>query len=143
MTREEPEGTVDYHKPAKMLSKIRTFVLLARVQACTANLSSQEGPFGITMHPTSITASRVNSSGLIEVYTYKPNPSYVQYLEAVARRFDPQDTNDVYPDADTISMFRNAFAPVTEDLTRALGHPPKYSALVHPATFTIASQRAA
>ncbi|KAH6872737.1 hypothetical protein BKA58DRAFT_151486 [Alternaria rosae] len=123
-----------------MLSKIRTFVLFACVQACTANLISQEGPFGITMHPTSITASRVNSSGLIEVYTCKPSPGYVQYLEAAARCFGPQDTNDIYPDADTISMFRNAFAPVTEDLIRTLGHPPKCFALLHPATFNIALQ---
>ena len=99
MTREDPEETVDYCTPAKMLLTIRTFFLFVCVQACAPNLISQQDSFGITMHPTSITAARVNSSGLIEVYAYKPCSGYVQYLKAVARDSDTQDTNDVYPDA--------------------------------------------
>ena len=91
------------------------------------------------MHLTSISAARVNSSGLIEVYTYKPCSSYVQYLQAVVRHFGTQDTNEVYPDAATISMFRTAFAPITEDLTRKLNRLPRYSALVYPRTFQLFS----
>ena len=105
------------------------------VQAYTANLLLEAGHFGITMHPTSITAARVKSSGLIEVYTYKLSSGYVQYLKAVARHFDMQNTNDVYPDVATISTFRTTFAAITEDLTRKLDRLPKYSALAHPETF--------
>lgn len=51
------------------------------------------------------------------------------------RDFGTQDTSEVYPDAATISMFRTAFAPLTEDLTRKLNRLPRYSALVYPRTF--------
>ena len=87
------------------------------------------------MHPISITAARMNSSGLIEVYTYKPCSGYVQYSQAVARRFGTQDTNAIYPDAATVFVFLTSFAPITEDLTRKLDRLPKYYALVYPGAF--------
>ena len=77
MTREDPRETVDYYTPAKMLLTILTFSLFVCVQACTANLISQAGPVSITTHLTSITAAKVNSSRLIEVYTYKTSSGYV------------------------------------------------------------------
>jgi hypothetical protein len=126
-----------------MIFVVTSLTLFVFTQPCIADQALQEGPFGITMNPTTILASRISASGTVDLSRYPATKEYISYYEDIAQRFDPQDKPSVYVDEAAISMFRTAFDPVTRDLTQKLGHPPKYSALVYPAIFKHPSWRAA
>jgi hypothetical protein len=126
-----------------MIFVVTSLILFVLAQPCIADQALQEGPFGITMNPTTIIASRINASGIVELTVSHASKEYISYYENIAQRFNPRDKPDAYVDEEAISMFRTAFDPITQDLTLKLGHPPKYSALVYPVIFKHPSWRAA
>jgi hypothetical protein len=86
----------------------------------------QQGPFALTLNPTSIIASRVNSSGLVELRTYQATSEHISYFDDTISHFDQHDKSDAWKcNEAAISTSRTAIAGVTEDLTETLGHRPK------------------
>jgi hypothetical protein len=136
-----------HHTPTIMLS-LSKFLLFAPYLIpilASAHHSQRQGPFALTLNPTSIIASRVNSSGRVELRTYQVTSEYLSYFDDTISQFDPQNRfNESWECSKAaISTFRTAIAGITKDLTGSLGYRPKYSTLVFPAIFSRSSWCAA
>jgi len=87
--------------------------------------------FGIFFSPTTITASRFNSSGLLELTKFRASPKYQTYYHNAVDGSHPADGD--FNEAK--SMFEHAIGPLTSILNKQLGEPPEYASLFLPSIF--------
>ncbi|CAN9363692.1 unnamed protein product [Alternaria alternata] len=106
------------------LSKVLLFAPYLLPILASAHHSQRQGPFALTLNPTSIIASPVNSSGRVELRTYQATSEYLSYFDDTISQFDPQNRfNEPWECSKAaISTFRTAIAGITKDLTESLGY---------------------
>jgi hypothetical protein len=91
--------------------------------------------FGLTFSPTTIIASRINSSGSVELTKFPTSDEYKSYYkDAVQKLASPVDDIE-QPQAQVQTMFRQAFTSVTESLKTQLGHEPHVASLFLSSAF--------
>jgi hypothetical protein len=106
--------------------------LLARCVSArkTLDLSSR---FGLSFTPSTIIASRFNSSGSVELSVFPTSPEYQSYYLDAVDKFPP--SRQAITKHDAVSIFHNSIAPVTEALRKQIGHAPAYAVIFLPSIF--------
>lgn len=106
--------------------------------------STSENPYSLTFTPITLVASRFNASGSIELAKTSLGPEYHEFYQNAVQHFD-QPTNDqqISDRSKAELMFRTAVEPLTEQLSKRLGHAPEYAALFFPSVFSFATRQAA
>lgn len=92
-------------------------------------------PFGLTFSRTTINASRTNASGAIKIKTYPVTTEYTAYYHNAVSRLPSSMSWDKESQAAVASMLLYAVTPITEHLTKYLGHEPEYVNLYLPSLF--------
>jgi hypothetical protein len=94
-------------------------------------------PFGLSFSPTTITASRIDSTGSIELIKYPVNPGYKAYYhDAIhAKGLSAPENDDPQLQADRRSMFHHLITPFINSLTKQLGHEPEFASIFLPSVF--------
>jgi hypothetical protein len=100
-----------------------------------------ESRFGVSFSPTTITASRFNSSGSTELTAVPASSDYQAHYRGVVHSLQglPHHSDAI----NITSVFRDAIRPVTENLVEQLGHAPEYAALFLPSVFDARTESAA
>jgi hypothetical protein len=95
-------------------------------------------PFGITLSPNAVTASRYNSSGLIELTRFPVTTEYKSYYtDAINNHGKPNEMQN-YTSAShnaTIAMFREIISPITTSLRQRVSNQRLCTALFLPSVF--------
>jgi hypothetical protein len=97
-----------------------------------------ESRFSLSFSPTTITASRFNSSGSIELITSPASSAYQKYYRDSAQKTGVSH-HDVH-EADIKALFQHAIGPITETLSKQIGHVPEYASLFLPSIFDYRTQ---
>ena len=96
-------------------------------------------PFALTFGPSSISSSRYNASGSIEIIRHPVTEEYNEYYKSAIDNFGAKNEDE----SSATAMFSRAIAPVTEYLTKHTGHKPDYTTLFVPSTFHYITRYAA
>jgi hypothetical protein len=103
-----------------------------------------ETRFGLSFSATTVTASRFNATGSIELTVFPASPGYQTLYRDAVRKF--QESAIEVDQADITSIFENDIQPITNSLNNQLGHRPEYATVFLPAIFdseTIVAAKAA
>lgn len=92
-------------------------------------------PFALSISPTTISASRLDSSGSVEVLTYPVSPEYMRYYHEIATQMSPDSQGASWSESETNPIFQHLIALVTEDLQQRLGYELQYAAIFAPSIF--------
>jgi hypothetical protein len=95
-----------------------------------ADLSSR---FGLTFSPSTITASRFNSSGSVELTKFPTSPEYQSYYRDAVQQY--QMSHNAITKFDPISIFHDSIKPVNKALRKQLGRAPDYAVIFLPSIF--------
>jgi hypothetical protein len=117
------------------------FALLIQHTSANTGLDTVESRFGLSFGPTTIIASRINSSNTIELTKFAASSEYCAFYGEAVRRFNVSKTD--VDDASARSIFEESIKPITEALTKRLGEAPEYSALYAPSVFDYTTRLAA
>ncbi|KAH7384460.1 hypothetical protein BKA66DRAFT_462239 [Pyrenochaeta sp. MPI-SDFR-AT-0127] len=94
---------------------------------------SRESRFGLSFSPTTVIASRFNSSGSIELTEFSASSEYQTYYRGAVHKLHVSD-HDI-DEANVKSIFHQTISPITESLNEQIGHVPEYAALFLPSIF--------
>jgi hypothetical protein len=111
---------------------ISFFTILVQ-SAYTGTASTLETRFGLSFSATTVTASRFNTAGSIEMTVFPASPDYQTFYRDAVRKF--QKSAIEVDKADIRSMFEHDIQPITESLNIQLGHQPEYATVFLPAVF--------
>lgn len=101
---------------------------------CVGMPNNLESPYGLAFSPSTVIASRFNSSGNIELMKYSLGDEYQTYFQHAVQQYgSPMDRNRDMSSA--VSIFQKAIGPVTKSLSEQLGQMPEYAALFIPSIF--------
>jgi hypothetical protein len=103
-----------------------------------------ETRFGLSFSATTVTASRFNATGSIELTVFPASPGYQTLYRDAVRKFQ-ESAIEVYQ-TDITSIFENDIQQITNSLNNQLGHRPEYATVFLPAIFdseTILAAKAA
>ena len=128
---------------------MKTLTYLTSLVALTRSISADdrgpESPFGLTFSPSTVFASRYNSSGSIEIFRFPiPQDSayHAYHRKAIQNtntksnaRLDGQTYYTSPTHLAATSMFKALIDPVTASLKETLGHAPEYYTLFVPSIF--------
>jgi hypothetical protein len=89
--------------------------------------------FGLSFSPSTITASRFNSSGSIELTKFPASPEYQSYYRDAVQQF--QVSHNTITKFDPASIFHNSIKPVNDALRKQLRHAPEYAVIFLPSIF--------
>lgn len=92
-----------------------------------------ESPFGITITPSTVIASRINSSRMIELTRHPLGPAYKAVYHDAVDHFDTQPTKP--GNSTNAAVFLESIKSVTKILENQLGHSPIYKSLFVPSIF--------
>ncbi|KAF2029127.1 hypothetical protein EK21DRAFT_68303 [Setomelanomma holmii] len=102
---------------------------------------SLESRFAVSFSPTTIIASRFNTSVFIELSTFLAPSKYETYHRNIAHSYPAQSQD--FDEVNVASIFQHAIRPVAESLTEQLGREPEYASLFLPPIFDGRTQLAA
>lgn len=92
--------------------------------------------FGLTFTPTNIIASRFDANDVIEIMRYPTSTQYLLFyrntIQNIGKDEDIYESRKFHETKEynaTVSLFRNAIAPVTHNLHNKLGLKPIYASL--------------
>jgi hypothetical protein len=114
-------------------------ILLARYGSASTP-PNRESRFGVLFSPSTIIASRFNASGSIELTKFPASSAYQQYYREAVQNSDLDHDID---EINAKSIFRNSIQPITETLSKQLGHAPEYASLFVPSIFDYRTRLAA
>jgi hypothetical protein len=121
-----------------------SFALVLFAQHVFARVPAPSVPgirFGITFSPTTITTSRLDASGSLELNKFPVSSSYQAYYREAVHNFNV--SNYAFDEANVKSIFHDAMNTVTEKLSEQVGHAPEYAALFLPSIFDSNTQNVA
>tara|TARA_R110002003_G_scaffold124_3_gene11221 strand:- start:59924 stop:60631 length:708 start_codon:yes stop_codon:yes gene_type:complete len=99
--------------------------------------------FGITFSPTTITTSRLDASGSLELNKFPVSSSYQAHYHEAVHKFNVSNHGRAFDEANVKSIFHDVMNTVTEKLSEQVGHAPEYAALFLPSIFDSNTQNAA
>lgn len=103
-------------------------------------LDSFETPYGLSFSPTTVSASRFNALGLLEVSTFSATLDYQLYFNESLRNLRDSGVkprrDDAYYESvayqDIVGLLSREVDAVTADLTRQLAREPEYVVVTLP-----------
>jgi hypothetical protein len=95
--------------------------------------STLETHFGLSFSATTVTASRFNVTGSIELSVFPASTDYQTFYRDAVRKF--QESGIDVDQADITSMFEHDIQPITKSLNNQLGYQPEYATVFLPAVF--------
>jgi hypothetical protein len=95
--------------------------------------STLETRFGLSFSATTVTASRFNATGSIELSVFPASTDYQTFYRDAVRKF--QESGIDVDQADITSVFEHDIQPIPKSLNNQLGYQPEYATVFLPAVF--------
>lgn len=117
---------------------MRTFCFLTLI--ALAKATTLEGPYGLLFSPSSISASRINSSGFLEITKHPAGREYLDYYNDFVHNIklsnsDPRGLQQLLDPEQAAEIFRKDIKKVTNTLLSSSGHAPEYATVFIPSIF--------
>jgi hypothetical protein len=126
------------------ISSLITVALTASINASVE--VGSESPYGLAFSPTTISASRYNTSSSIEISRFPVGLEYQRYYEDTLRKMResiPESYSRSTKRENVVTMLRNEVNAVTTRLSGESPHTPGYGSVFLPSIFDMEVQRAA